>query len=114
MPLRELGTHYHARAEAVAAAEEILPILHQALVDPIVSAQARPATAEPQVFQHIELQKLCYQYPNHQDLALHNIEWTITAGMRVAIVGASGAGKTTLLNVLAGFFIANGKLCEDR
>ena len=105
LPLRELGTHYHARAEAVAAAEEILPILHQALVDPIVSAQARPTTAEPQVFQHIELQKLCYQYPNRQDLALHNIEWTITAGMRVAIVGASGAGKTTLLNVLAGFLL---------
>ena len=46
--------------------------------------------------------------------ALVDINLTITAGMRVAIVGASGAGKSTLLNLLMRFRDPDaGSICVD-
>jgi iron(III) transport system ATP-binding protein len=34
---------------------------------------------------------------------LDNLNLTVAAGSRTAIVGPSGSGKTTLLRILAGF-----------
>lgn len=37
-----------------------------------------------------------------QKTILHNLDLTITAGMRLGLLGANGSGKTTLLRLLAG------------
>ncbi|MCW9733679.1 thiamine ABC transporter ATP-binding protein [Avibacterium sp. 20-15] len=44
-----------------------------------------------------------FHYPNQ---AMH-FQLHISAGQRVAIVGASGAGKSTLLNLIAGFELSD-------
>ena len=52
--------------------------------------------------QRIEVQNLCYQYPNTQDDALSNISLTVHRGESIGIVGKSGAGKSTLSDVFLG------------
>ncbi|WP_153111573.1 thiol reductant ABC exporter subunit CydD [Propionivibrio limicola] len=95
-PLRELGTHYHARAEALAAAGQLMPILQAQSPQPVggafVPANTAPAVRFEQVaFAHVP------GVPVLQDISL-----AIRPGEKLAVVGASGAGKTTLLRLLLG------------
>ncbi|GBC61931.1 thiol reductant ABC exporter subunit CydD [Desulfonema ishimotonii] len=99
LPLRELGTHYHARAEAVGAAEEILKILSVPCPRPV--ADEKPWT--PPGTMRISLRDLRFAYENGRRPALRGVTLDLKPGERVAVVGASGAGKTTLLNLLLGF-----------
>ena len=52
----------------------------------------------------LETKELCKVYTDAGDkiTVLDKINFSVTAGQMVAIVGASGAGKTTLLQLLAG------------
>ncbi|UCZ56581.1 thiol reductant ABC exporter subunit CydD [Desulfurispirillum indicum] len=97
-PLRELGTHYHARAEAVGAAEGIQAILR-------APAQAAPRDGGP--FGPVGNIAIDFRSVHHrfgaERVALENLCLSIEAGQWVAVVGASGAGKTTMLNLLLGF-----------
>jgi len=51
----------------------------------------------------IEVKDLSFSYTK-ENYILENIKMQITAGSKVAIVGASGSGKTTLANILVGFY----------
>jgi ATP-binding cassette subfamily C protein CydD len=99
LPLRELGTHYHARAEAVGAAEEILKILAvprpNALNGSIRWVQTAPL--------HIKIRGVCLAFDGGRRPALQGINFDLRSGEQVVLVGGSGAGKTTTLNLLLGF-----------
>jgi cobalt/nickel transport system ATP-binding protein len=49
----------------------------------------------------VEVQNLVYAYPN-QEPVLQNISFSLNAGDRVALMGATGSGKSTLLENLVG------------
>jgi len=98
LPLRELGTHYHARAEAVGAAKEIIKVLS-------VPREDRPAPkAQLTVGESIDIgyDNIFFAYDSDRPV-LENIRFELKAGEHVALVGASGAGKSTILNLLMGF-----------
>jgi len=99
LPLKELGAHYHARAEAVGAAEEILKILTvphtQKMRDLTVSLKKEPFS--------IQYQGVYLAFDGGLRPALKGISFDLRAGEQVVLVGASGAGKTTILNLLLGF-----------
>ncbi len=97
-PLRELGTHYHARAEAAGAAEEILKVLEQPLPQE-PRAPLQPVAA-PGV---IRLERVKLSYEDGRRVALDGVDLEIRAGEQVALVGESGAGKTSILNLLLAF-----------
>jgi ATPase subunit of ABC transporter with duplicated ATPase domains len=48
------------------------------------------------------IEKLHFRYPSSDIEVLKNVNITIEAGERIAIIGANGIGKTTLLRCLAG------------
>jgi ATP-binding cassette subfamily C protein CydD len=99
LQLRELGTHYHARAAAVGAAEEILKILSV----PRPQAQTELTASVKTDVIHIHCRDVYLGYDNGRLPALRGASFDLKTGEQVTLVGASGAGKTTILNLLLGF-----------
>jgi ATP-binding cassette subfamily C protein CydD len=112
LPLRNMGTQYHARMEAIGAVERILEIFqqkpqHQA-ADETDATQSSIVKQLPHDFMpqaQIELRDLHFHYPDQRQ-ALKGVSFTIKPQETLAIVGESGAGKTTVLNLLLGFLQA--------
>jgi ATP-binding cassette subfamily C protein CydD len=100
LPLRELGTHYHARAEALGAAREILDIL-SAEAQQDVSGEARPLS--PRHTLRICCEDLHLAYDTERRPAVRGVSFELNTGERVVLVGATGAGKTSVVNLLLGF-----------
>jgi len=116
LPLRELGTHYHARAEAVGAAEEILKIVSVSRLGTL-NGTIDWAKTDPL---HIQLEDVHLAFDGGKRPALQGVSFELREGEQVALVGASGAGKTTTLNLLLGFLLTdsgkikvNGMLLAD-
>jgi ATP-binding cassette subfamily C protein CydD len=99
LPLRELGSHYHARAEAIGAAEEILNVLSIKPPDSTAGLKTRLASEEIQ----IKFDAVSLAFDQGRRPALRGITFELRSGERVVMVGGSGAGKTTTLNLLLGF-----------
>ncbi|MGE4480192.1 thiol reductant ABC exporter subunit CydD [Acidocella sp.] len=96
-PLRAMGTQYHARMEAIAAAEQILTLLETPEPPIRPAGQVLPAGRIGEV-------RLCgvsFGYRPGEPV-LRDIDLTIRRGELVALVGASGGGKSTLARLLVG------------
>lgn len=105
-PLRDLGTFYHARAQAIGGAEAIERFMRESPQPASTSGSATPdadtpiaVVAENLIALSLSEQPLCGP-----------LNFTLRAGERVALAGASGAGKSVLMNVLLGFLPYRGSL----
>ncbi|MEN8175655.1 MAG: thiol reductant ABC exporter subunit CydD, partial [Pseudomonadota bacterium] len=96
LPLRNMGTHYHARMEAVGAAERMVEIL--ALQPPGQAEETAQVPARPW---RLAFDEVHVSYGERQ--ALKGLDLSLAAGETLALVGPSGAGKSTLVNLLLGF-----------
>ncbi|MCP1437510.1 ATP-binding cassette subfamily C protein CydD [Erwinia persicina] len=104
-PLRELGTFYHAKAQATGAADALEKFLTAERL------QASSGTLTPNVEQGMTLTAADLRIMTHEGIELVGpLNFTLNAGKRVALIGRSGAGKTSLLNVLAGYLPYQGSL----
>lgn len=109
LPLRTLGTHYHARMEAIGAAERIMAVMETPLPETGERALSRPRAG-----QHcLRFERVCCAYGG-QAPVLDNLDLELPGGSFTALVGPSGAGKSTLLNLLMGFVpLHSGQLWID-
>ena len=98
LPLRSLGTHYHGRMEAIAAAERLLGVLDT----PLPAVAETPARLPPESPFAIRFDDVHFAYAPGRP-ALAGTSFAIRPGERVALVGPSGAGKTTVASLLLGF-----------
>ncbi|QLE86854.1 cysteine/glutathione ABC transporter permease/ATP-binding protein CydD [Shewanella sp. Scap07] len=109
-PLRDMGTHYHAKAQAIGAAEALKNLLEYQT--PQSSEQASQShaplltAAEPITISAKQLQVMSMD----GTVLLGPVDFTLNAGEHVALVGPSGAGKSSLLNALLGFLPYSGSL----
>ncbi len=55
----------------------------------------------------IELEQVCFKYPEQNNLLINNLSLTIKPGESIGISGNNGVGKSTLLNLLSGFLEPN-------
>jgi ATP-binding cassette subfamily C protein CydD len=95
-PLRDLGTLYHARAEALACAGQLKPLFDTPSPSPrggsVVPGGGAPALSVKNLsFSHVA------EVP-----VLTNLDLEVGSGEAVAITGPSGVGKTTLLRLIQG------------
>jgi ATP-binding cassette subfamily C protein CydD len=107
LPLRALGTHYHASMEGAAAARRACDILETAPAPARVSGAAAGGPAQPAPpdlrRDNITLHTVSLAYPGRDRPALDEVSVTIRPGERIAVTGPSGAGKTSLLGLLLRF-----------
>ena len=105
LPLRELSTHYHARAAAIGAAEEIMTLF--ALTPPQFSSHLEKTALPTEWPCSIAFQNIGFAYSDTSPAILTDYSLKIKAGEHIAIIGPSGRGKSTLLHLLLGFITPN-------
>ncbi len=94
LPLRQLGTQFHAAADGVAATAKVLAILDT----PVPPAGTRTDVPERP---GLRLEAVMVGRAGERG-AVGPLSLTIPPGEVTVVTGASGAGKTTLLQLLAG------------
>jgi ATP-binding cassette subfamily C protein CydD len=99
LPLRDLGAHYHARAQALAAADSIR-ILMEAPLAGLCGGTTRIEDARGI---RIQCRSLHLAYDDGRRPALRGVSLDLSPGRHTVLVGGSGAGKSTILFVLLGF-----------
>uniref|UniRef100_UPI000494D26D thiol reductant ABC exporter subunit CydD n=1 Tax=Acidiphilium angustum TaxID=523 RepID=UPI000494D26D len=97
-PLRNMGTQYHARMDAIGASAQIVRLFDERPPPLRVSTVAPPEG----VALRIRFHDVGFAYEPTRPV-LHGIDFTLACGERVALVGPSGAGKTTISQLLLGF-----------
>ncbi|MBD3382362.1 MAG: ATP-binding cassette domain-containing protein [candidate division Zixibacteria bacterium] len=98
-PIRDLSEKYNILQTAMASSERVFKLL-----------DTRPAITPPVKLQKlsdvrgkIEFKDVWFAY-NPGEWILKNINLTIEAGEKVAVVGATGSGKTTFTNLILRFY----------
>jgi ATP-binding cassette subfamily C protein CydD len=108
LPLRAVGTQFHASMEGAAAAGRAFEILDTPVpaqpVRPDQPAQPVrplpcPETADLRMAE-IRLDGITVAYPGRPRPALDGVSLTVAPGERIVLTGPSGAGKSTLLALL--------------
>ncbi len=54
----------------------------------------------------IEFRNVSFKYPDGDDYVLKNLNFKVTQGQTIAIIGSTGSGKSTLLNLIPRFYDA--------
>jgi ABC-type transport system involved in cytochrome bd biosynthesis fused ATPase/permease subunit len=95
LPLRLLGTNFHASAEGMKAADDVFGVLEQPLPDRGTGRDV------PDLGRSVlRIEGLEVVYPGRQVPALRLPSLRVEPGEVVAVAGPSGGGKSTLLSVL--------------
>ncbi|WP_165009898.1 thiol reductant ABC exporter subunit CydD [Neisseria yangbaofengii] len=106
LPLRQLGSDYHAKAQAQAAAEVLQPLLAHAKPADFSDGLLNEATAHhaPEIL----LNNVSITDGGRQRLAEFSLH--IPPAARIGIGGESGIGKSSLLQALLGFADYQGEI----
>ena len=104
-PLRDLGTFYHAKAQAIGAADSLKTFMEKPLAQE-TRGEKLLSDNEPI---GLEARDAIVKSPEGKILA-GPLNFTLPAGKRVVLVGQSGSGKSSLLNALTGFLPYAGSL----
>ncbi|WP_051340888.1 thiol reductant ABC exporter subunit CydD [Azospirillum halopraeferens] len=105
LPLRTLGAQYHARMEALGAADQMAPLL-ETPETPGMPAPADPASAPVPAgaargAPRVTVDAVRFGHTPGRPL-LDGLSFTLEPGTLTALVGASGAGKSTVMALLRG------------
>ncbi|MEJ5200410.1 MAG: thiol reductant ABC exporter subunit CydD, partial [Anaerolineae bacterium] len=124
LPLRLLGTRFHAGIAGVTAAQRIFEVLESSIEAddrppppapeiaargavgahgraPLHCALCAPAVQSSPVL--VRLRDVSYTYPGRDRPALDRVSLEIGPGEKVALIGPVGAGKSTVAALLLGF-----------
>ncbi|MBX2961333.1 MAG: ATP-binding cassette domain-containing protein [Cyclobacteriaceae bacterium] len=104
-----LGDIYTQLQRSIGASERILEILDQE------DEAELPASASPKIKGDIAFNHVSFAYPGRPEFeVLKDLNFSIQAGEKIALVGQSGSGKSTIINLLLRFYQINtGTIAAD-
>ncbi len=107
-PLKQLTTVNSDFQKGMAAAATVFSVLDE-------MPERDTGTRElDRVQGNIEFRNLSFNYPGHEKQVLKDINFSVTAGQTVALVGRSGSGKTTISSLLPRFYeVEQGEILLD-
>jgi len=109
MPIQNLGNFYNSMVTTGAYVERIFELLDE----PEDITDRDGAVELPPIRGHVSFDHVNFSYEPGNPI-LKDINFTITPGTSVAIVGPTGAGKTTIVNLLTRFYNPDdGKILID-
>ena len=100
LPLRQVGAHFHASADGVAASEEVFRVLETPLPERGDRTDVPDLRVTP-----LHLHDVTVLYPGRAEPALEGFDLDLWPGEVVALAGPSGAGKSTVLAAVLGFVV---------
>lgn len=107
-PLKQLTTISTTLQKGLAAAESVFDLL---------DLPQEPDSGRHQLGRargNVTFEGVSFRYPGAERYALHDINFSITAGQTIALVGASGGGKTTISGLIPRFYPAtSGRILLD-
>lgn len=107
-PLRQIADKFNVMQMGIIASERVFEVLETK-----EEMDDSGTLVAPQFKGTIELKDVRFSYIKEVEV-LKEINFTITAGQTIAIVGASGAGKSTIINLLNRFYdINSGEILID-
>ncbi|MCP3698186.1 MAG: cysteine/glutathione ABC transporter permease/ATP-binding protein CydD, partial [Aliivibrio sp.] len=104
-PLRDLGTFYHAKAQAIGAAESLVEFLN---TDTNTQTNGDKKVSDSTTLD-IQVTNLIVTTHDGKRL-LGPISFHLFEASQTALVGPSGAGKTSLINAILGFLPYQGSI----
>ncbi|MBO4629304.1 MAG: ABC transporter ATP-binding protein [Treponema sp.] len=109
MPIQNLGNFYNSMVTTGAYVERIFELLDE----PEDITDKDGAVELPPIRGHVSFDHVNFSYEPGNPI-LKDVNFTITPGTSVAIVGPTGAGKTTIVNLLTRFYNPDdGKILID-
>lgn len=108
-PIQNLGNFYNSMVTTGAYVERIFELLDE----PEDITDREGAKELPPIRGHVTFDHVTFSYEEGNPV-LKDVNFVITPGMTVAIVGPTGAGKTTIVNLLTRFYNPDeGKILID-
>jgi ATP-binding cassette subfamily B protein len=108
-PIQDLSEKYNILQSAMASSERVFRLLdtEATIVD------APHPLVLPSVRGEITMDNVSFAY-NEGDWVLRDVDFKISAGESVAIVGATGAGKTSIISLISRFYdVQKGRILLD-
>jgi len=94
-PMRQIAKYLNQISRATASGERILEILEMS-----PEVKDRPGAIEaPRLQGHIRFENVSFKYEEKRPI-LSDVNFSVSPGERVALVGSSGSGKSTILALL--------------
>jgi len=101
LPLRRLGTEFHAAEEGVAAARDAFALLDA----PTRTDEPTTSATPPERIAALRVDGVSVEQPGREVAAPASATLEVRSGEVVAVTGVSGAGKSTLIAAILGFTV---------
>jgi ATP-binding cassette subfamily B protein len=119
-PIQDLSEKFNVLQGAMASSERIFQLLDTApertQPHPVALDRTQPHPAAPErTWSHpaLAFEHVWFAYQD-EDWVLRDVSFTVNAGERLGIVGATGAGKTTIISLLLRFYdVQRGRITVD-